>query len=65
MSCGLAADEHNPGWVCHVLLADVLLLKALSVTFQKKPGGNVGEMETITILTYQSVIELELSTPSR
>ena len=48
-----------------MLLADVLLLEGLSVTFQKKPGGNVGEMETITILTYQSLIELELSTPAR
>jgi hypothetical protein len=36
-----------------------------SLYFQKKPGGALGEMETVTVLKQQPLIDLELSTPAR
>ena len=56
-----SAVQHVAGKHPHLLCT--LQLHPTSV--QKKPGGWQGEMETITILTYQPLIDLEVSTPSR
>ena len=56
-----SAVQHHAGKHPHLLCT----LQFHPTSGQKKPGGGQGEMETITILAYQPLIDLEVSTPSR
>ena len=59
------AVQHHPGAKIPFSLRAAIPPIFNPTTAQKKPGGGEGEMETITILTYQPLIDLEVSTPSR